>query len=134
MEEASLRAQEAAEALTQEHMKRESVEAEARERLDRELARHERERDLLQRQRDQLRSRLSRIVSEQSDLLDQMSDNPTLSAKPVEARPLDATKDDDVNVIEITGAEMVNTAESEANVQLPQVRPVQTRPPEVRTG
>jgi chromosome segregation ATPase len=134
MEEASLRAQEAAEALTQEHMKRESVEAEARERLDRELARHERERDLLQQQRDQLRSRLSRIVSEQSDLLDQMSDNPTLSAKPVEARPLDTTKDDDVNVIEITGAEMVNTAESEANVQLPQVRPVQTRPPEVRTG
>jgi chromosome segregation ATPase len=137
LEEASTRAQEAAEALTHEHMRREAAEAEAKERLERELARHQRERDLLQRQRDDLRSRLSRIVSEQSDLLDQMSDHPTAAGKSGEGRPRTTTagnEEENVKVIEITGAEVVNAADTESNIPLPQARPVQTRPPEVRTG
>ncbi|HEX5175958.1 MAG TPA: hypothetical protein VFV83_02960, partial [Chthoniobacteraceae bacterium] len=134
LEEASTRAQEAAEALTHEHMRREAAEAEAKERLERELARHQRERDLLQRQRDDLRGRLSRIVSEQSDLLDQMSDHPIASGHPPETRPRSGAKDDAVKVIEITEAEVVSAPESETNINLPNVRPVQTRPPEVRTG
>jgi chromosome segregation ATPase len=136
LEEASARAQEAAEALTHEHMRREAAEAEAKERLERELAQHQHERDLLQRQRDELRSRLSRIVSEQSDLLEQI-DNPSWSTKPVENRPrttTDRKEEEDVKVIEITGAEVVNATDTDANIHLPQVRPVQTRPPEVRTG
>jgi hypothetical protein len=40
----------------------------------------------------------------------------------------------EADVIDITPAEIVDAPATEANIHLPQIRPVQTRPPEVRAG
>lgn len=104
------------------------LEAEVSGRFEYETARLRRERDTLLRQRDELRERVSRMVADQRDLVEEPSHH---TLKPMDATAT-AREPEENNIIDITADAVLTETETEANIDLPRVRPVAIPPPQIR--
>ncbi len=110
----------------------ERTEGELVARFDREAARLRRERDLFAQQRDELRDRISRMVDEQRQMLDEFAAQSTRQVS-LPSDVLQTTREPrEDNVIDISEAEIVESVDSERGINLPRIRPVPIRPPNVR--
>ncbi len=128
---------EKSDALARERANLAEVESDIAARFEREVTRMRRERDVLVRQRDELHGRISKMVEEQREMLEEFnaqtarrSPQPTdVVQKPHTERKRTAKES---NVIEITAADIVPHHEPDRGINLPRVRPVLIRPPNVR--
>ena len=124
-------------ALAREKTNLAKVESDIAARFEREVTRMRRDRDVLVRQRDELHGRISKMVEEQREMLEELnaqtarrSPQPTdVVQKPHTERKRTAKES---NVIEITAADIVPHHEPDRGINLPRVRPVLIRPPNVR--
>lgn len=124
-------------ALAREKTNLAKVESDIAARFEREVTRMRRDRDVLVRQRDELHGRISKMVEEQREMLEELnaqtarrSPQPTDVVQKPHTERKRAAKES--NVIEITAADIVPHHEPDRGINLPRVRPVLIRPPNVR--